>query len=535
MDTPISFSSFKTTGLSELMSQYESKMVKNEIFEDVDFYVGCLPEPLPEKISEVTKTTSQVASFLTNITHIVLNILSFNVGEEYLSLWDLNNVVEIYKKMIIFPVSAVALLKLDTKKTILATFSVYTVAIASFSLFLKYKPAPEQLPGSPENISKKVKLGQASQVIGNEEIIDTIIRCVSCKESELVQYPVLYATTGCGKTTIADGVAAKTDLKVYRLDIPGMIGNGYQTFADKIRQIFNTIGEEHICEYLFVVDEVDAALRSSSETNLSKFLHPLISRSDVRCVVTITTEYWEKVKEKDPEFLRRFKSIEIKPAEYPQARAILSHFLYRHASKLLVDDGIYQEIIDQTKDIPSQSQPSIGLEVMREVVACVNEGKISGKLAEEINKKKILHQSLGEEFSQNFSREVGEEKHKLGREISTLETRLSEKQEKVNEVKQLAFKIFNKKEKLKRVAIEINAVLDKKTISEDLQKKYLWLRYHKLPALHKECREKEEILYQDKDIDVPLRINKNLITKVVEDIRKKYQKADSLATTTEND
>lgn len=208
------------------------------------------------------------------------------------------------------------------------------------------KPTSEVLQNTCTNFNELAAQGKIDPVIGRE---DEILRTIEilCKRKK--NNVVLLGKAGVGKTAIAEGIAlaivnkqVPEQLKnavIFNLEVANMVaGTQYRgQFEEKMMAMlkeFKEMEESGMMPILFI-DEIHSIMGSGNSNGLdfANIIKPALSRGQLRCIGTTTTQEFQKFITADKALKRRFAQVMVEEPTRLQTIEILKGAMKYYAEK----------------------------------------------------------------------------------------------------------------------------------------------------------------------------------------------------------
>ena len=204
------------------------------------------------------------------------------------------------------------------------------------------KPSPKQ--GEKEsleilstycvNLNEKAKDGKIDPLIGRESEVETITHILARRNKNNV---VMLGDPGVGKTIIVEGLAKRISegdvpeiLKntvIYSLDIASLVaGTKFRgDFEERMKLVMQAFAA--VPESVMFIDEIHMIMGAggggNSAMDVANLLKPALSRGEIRCIGSTTTEEYRKHFEKDRALMRRFQRVDVIEPSIEDSKKIL--------------------------------------------------------------------------------------------------------------------------------------------------------------------------------------------------------------------
>ena len=177
-----------------------------------------------------------------------------------------------------------------------------------------------------EDLTKQAEEGKLDPIVGRKEEIERVIQILSRRTKN---NPCLIGEPGVGKTAVVEGLAEKIvegdvpeilkDKRVVTLDISGMVaGAKYRgDFEERIKKALNEVKKAG--DVILFIDEIHTIVGAGAAEgaiDAANILKPLLARGEIQLVGATTLNEYRKYIEKDSALERRFSPVNVsEPSE----------------------------------------------------------------------------------------------------------------------------------------------------------------------------------------------------------------------------
>lgn len=185
------------------------------------------------------------------------------------------------------------------------------------------------------NLNEKAKSGKIDPVIGRETEIETITQVMARRNKNNV---IMIGDPGVGKTVIVEGLAKNisdgnvpeilANKTIWGLDIGSMVaGTKFRgDFEERMKQLIMAFSS--LPDAIMFIDEIHMIMGagggSQGAMDAANLLKPALSRGDIRCIGSTTSEEYRKHFEKDRALGRRFQRIDVTEPSIEDSKRILA-------------------------------------------------------------------------------------------------------------------------------------------------------------------------------------------------------------------
>jgi ATP-dependent Clp protease ATP-binding subunit ClpB len=358
------------------------------------------------------------------------------------------------------------------------------------------------------NLTKLAADNALDPVIGRDQEIGRVIQILSRRTKN---NPVLIGEPGTGKTTIAEGLAARIaandvpeSLKgkeLLSLDLGLMVaGTKYRgEFEERMKAVMKEV-EKSEGKVILFVDELHTIVGAGAADgalDASNMLKPALARGEMRMIGATTLKEYQQHIEKDGALTRRFQPVYVEEPSIEDATAILrglrdKYELY-HGVRI-TDGAIVSAVELSSRYITDRFLPDKAVDLIDEAASGLRIALENKPPQLEETDRKIRRLEI-ERAALRKDEEQGDDGH-IAPRIQAIETEIADLREKTSE---LELKWKNEKEVLESIRTLKNE-LDKARVEADGAEAMADLgtaaeiRYGRMPALQKDLEAKTKRL-----------------------------------------
>jgi|GEM_PF-5746357 len=546
-DWKTNFFNYNCKELENFLNVEFTGILKNLNFED--FEVGTNVTNLKEYVlkNEVFLTLpsvnavckprhgSKVVNFFTNFIENLVDALNFFDGNEPPSnIYERHVGIQIYYQFLKIPLAIAGLLQ----PFIVVAWQVYAVTLAiltftSSSIYVymnRLRPFPTTIPFC-ESIEETINQEYPYPIRGLDHEAGLMVAQLNeqlgfdnARLPKKCRPLMLIAETGQGKTTLVyklhqmikngevpEGLKNK---KIFLIKGGKMIAKSSLGIGDKIKIIESRL-KGHEKNAIVFIDEVHAFAKNPSNLELIK---DFLRNSSIQFIVANTLADFNKIKNEDSDysFRRPLFYLAFNKWEDHQLKSMLTEMIYRSAQDILFDDGVIEKIIElSNQHLPAQSQPTKASKLLESVIKkcrtnfeCFQSEDLP-KHEMELMTLTLQHLCHNLELEANGMDRIRE----LQSKIQEMKNHKKATLEKAIELK----KIIRIKNKFNHQLTSSSSALTKSYTEnsppdEELKKKYLFIKFHVLPAIG----EITEKFVSDLKGEMDVVVNSELVQKVFE-------------------
>lgn len=232
------------------------------------------------------------------------------------------------------------------------------------------------------DITRNAMDGKLDPVIGRENEIERLAQILSRRKKN---NPVLIGDPGVGKTAIVEGLAER----IIRKQVPGILfgkrvlsldmasvvaGTKYRgQFEERLRSIIAELRSNP--DIILYIDEIHTIVGAGSapgSMDAANMLKPALSRGELQCIGSTTTDEYRKTIEKDGALERRFQKILVGPTSPDETLEILKNIRDKyeeHHNVTYTEDALMACVKYADRYITDRNFPDKAIDVMDEAGA----------------------------------------------------------------------------------------------------------------------------------------------------------------------
>jgi len=185
------------------------------------------------------------------------------------------------------------------------------------------------------NLNDKARAGKIDPLIGREKEVETITQIMARRNKHNV---IMLGDPGVGKTIIVEGLAKRiaendvpetlADKTIWSLDMGAMVaGTKFRgDFEERMKQVITAFSS--MPNAIMFIDEIHMIMGAGGGNqgamDAANLLKPALSRGEIRCIGSTTTEEYRKHFEKDRALGRRFQRLDINEPSIEDTKRILA-------------------------------------------------------------------------------------------------------------------------------------------------------------------------------------------------------------------
>lgn len=229
------------------------------------------------------------------------------------------------------------------------------------------------------DITKAAEDGTLDPVVGREREIERLAQILSRRKKN---NPVLIGEPGVGKTAIVEGLAERIvnrqvphillGKRIISLDMASVVaGTKYRgQFEERLRSIIKELSSNK--DIILYIDEIHTIVGAGSAPgtmDAANMLKPALSRGEIQCIGSTTTDEYRKSIEKDGALERRFQKILVESPTEAETLEILKNLKPRyedHHNVTYTDAALEACVRYAARYITDRSFPDKAIDLMDE-------------------------------------------------------------------------------------------------------------------------------------------------------------------------
>lgn len=336
-----------------------------------------------------------------------------------------------------------------------------------------------------KDLTKLANDGKIDPVVGRDKEIERISQILSRRKKN---NPIVIGEPGCGKTSLADGLALAIsqkkvsrllfDKRIVSLDVGSIVsGTKYRGMMEE--RIKSIIAELEVNkDVILFIDEIHTIIGaggSAGSLDISNMFKPALARGEIQVIGATTLDEYRKHIEKDGALERRFQKVIVEPSTEEESIIILNNIKnnYEDFHNVYYSPEAIEACVKLTsRYLPDRHLPDKAIDAMDEVGSRIHISKIS--VPKEILdiEQKIVETNI--QKNEVVKKQKYEDAAKLRDKEKTLERELEEAKERWEE-EQLKNRQLVTEHDVAEVVSQMSGIpLTKVTVSENKRLKNMF-------------------------------------------------------------
>jgi ATP-dependent Clp protease ATP-binding subunit ClpB len=212
-----------------------------------------------------------------------------------------------------------------------------------------------------------------------------IRRLLQILERRFKNHPMIVGEPGVGKTTIIRGLARRlaagdvpsnlAGARLFELNTGALVAGAKLRGEIELRlkTVIDRLRAHQDAETILVVEEFHALFgKGVTGSGVGELLKPLLSRGEIRLLVTTTVDGLQQIAERDPAIVRRFSSFTIEPPSSDEAREVLRGIASRYEAhhRVQISEGALRTAVTLARRyIADRALPDSAVDLIDETAA----------------------------------------------------------------------------------------------------------------------------------------------------------------------